>query len=102
KYCNGGSISYVELGEAPIHNPNALSSILKYAMENNINYLGFNFPLDICKKCGHEGFYNSCPNCGSPDIYRIRRVSGYLEMLDNFGKGKLNEENNRRKNHFGA
>ena len=102
KYCNGGSISYVELGEAPIHNPNALSSILKYAIENNVNYLGFNFPLDICKQCGHEGFYNSCPNCGSSDIYRIRRVSGYLEMLDNFGKGKLNEENNRRKNHFGA
>ena len=39
-----------------------------------------------------------CPKCKSKDITRIRRVSGYLEILDGFTKGKKAEEKNRRKN----
>ena len=35
-----------------------------------------------------EHLYLICPKCKSKNITRIRRVSGYLEILDGFTKGK--------------
>lgn len=100
-FCNGGSITYVELGEAPIGNDEGLRELLEIAISANVHYLGFNFPKDICKECGTNGVFDTCPCCGSGKITRIRRVSGYLEILDGFTKGKKFEEQNRRKNDYG-
>lgn len=97
---NGGCITYIEIGEAPIGNSEGLEEYVNYSLENNINYLGFNFPLDFCNDCNNYGIFDKCPNCESNNIKRIRRVSGYLEVLDNFTNGKYNETNNRRLNHF--
>ena len=98
KYCNGGSISYVELGEAPIGNVEGLMEMLTCAHDSGTRYLGFNYPLDICKKCGESGVFDTCPVCNSDEITRIRRVSGYLEILDYFVEGKKNEVRERRRN----
>ncbi len=98
KLCNGGCITYVELGEAPLDNAEGLDEYIKIAIKNSIHYLGFNFPKDVCKKCGTSGVFDECPKCHSKEITRIRRVSGYLEILDGFTKGKKAEEKNRRKN----
>jgi ribonucleoside-triphosphate reductase len=96
--CNGGCITYVELGEAPLDNTEALDELVKCAIESGTSYLGFNFPLDICKDCNTSGIFDECPRCKSRNITRLRRVSGYLEVLDYFTSGKKNEEKNRRKN----
>ena len=96
--CNGGCITYVELKEAPIGNGEGLFELIQCAENSGINYLGFNFDKDICQNCGEEGIFDNCENCGSKEIVRIRRVSGYLEILDYFTKGKKAEEKNRRKN----
>lgn len=96
--CNGGSISYVEFRDAPMENIAALADVVSYAAEQGVSYLGFNFPLDICRKCGHQGTFDSCPNCGSNDIKRIRRVSGYLEDLNYFTSGKKHEVASRKSN----
>ncbi len=98
RYCNGGSITYVELGEAPIGNTEGLMELLSCAVDSGTRYLGFNFPQDICKKCGESGVFDKCPNCNSEDILRIRRVSGYLEILDYFVTGKKNEVSHRSRN----
>lgn len=95
--CNGGCITYVELGEAPLGNYEGLLEYIEVASKSGTHYLGFNFPKDICE-CGASGVFDTCPMCGSNNITRIRRVSGYLEILDGFTKGKKNEEKNRRKN----
>lgn len=97
-YCNGGSITYVELGEAPLGNDEGLMELVETAVESGVRYLGFNFPKDICDECGASGVFDECPCCGSRKITRIRRVSGYLEILDGFTKGKKAEERNRRRN----
>lgn len=97
-FCNGGSITYVELGEAPLGNDEGLLELVEKAVSSNVHYLGFNFPKDICDNCGATGVFDECPNCGSKKITRIRRVSGYLEILDGFTKGKKAEEKNRRRN----
>ena len=96
--CNGGCITYAELGEAPISNDEGLREYIECAIENGVHYLGFNFPKDVCQKCGVSGVFDTCPGCGSENITRIRRVSGYLEVLDGFTTGKKNEEKNRRAN----
>ncbi len=96
--CNGGCITYVEFGEAPLGNVEGLLELVDCAIESGTHYLGFNYPLDICNECGERGVFDRCPNCGCPSIKRIRRVSGYLEVLDYFVKGKKNEVNHRRRN----
>ncbi len=97
-YSNGGCISYVELGEAPLGNAIGLDELVEIAVESGVHYLGFNFPKDVCQECGAAGTFDICPNCGSRHITRIRRVSGYLEIQDFFTKGKMKESKNRKAN----
>ena len=98
RYANGGSISCVELREAPIGNAACIEDIVRHAVKEGVSYLGVNYPLDICRRCGHHGTFDDCPACGSNDIDRIRRVSGYLENLSEFSVGKKHEESRRRAN----
>lgn len=96
--CNGGCITYVELKSAPIGNSEAIMELLSAAEENGVHYMGINFPLDICNFCGEKGVFDECINCGNKEITRIRRVSGYLEILDYFTEGKKAEVKHRREN----
>ena len=98
EWCNGGCITYVELGEAPLSNDEGLREYIECAIESGVHYLGFNFPKDVCDHCGATGIFDECPVCHGKKITRIRRVSGYLEILDGFTEGKKNEENARRAN----
>ena len=98
KYTNGGCISYVELSEAPLGNSEGLDELVEIAIKSGVHYLGFNFPKDVCKHCGTAGTFDKCPVCGSKEITRIRRVSGYLEIEDFFTNGKKKEVNNRKAN----
>lgn len=92
KLCDGGSISYIELSEIPSHNIEGVKEIIDFACENDCNYIGINFPLDICNNCNSVGEFNMvCDYCGSYDILRLRRVSGYLSSTSNFTNGKKAE-----------
>lgn len=91
-YCNGGQISYIELKEAPVNNADGLYEILRHMKENDMSYVSFNFPVDRCRQCNLTGIIEqNCPACGSSDISRIRRITGYLAELDNFNNGKKQE-----------
>lgn len=96
--CNGGCITYVELKEAPIGNDEGLREYVECAIKSGVHYLGFNFPKDVCDNCGASGVFDICPVCGGKNITRIRRVSGYLEILDGFTMGKKNEVKTRKEN----
>ncbi|MDR0550795.1 MAG: DUF3029 family protein [Spirochaetaceae bacterium] len=98
KLCNGGCITYIEFRSAPLTNTLALLDAIQYAEEKGISYLGFNYPLDICNICGINGTFDVCPKCGSDDIKRIRRISGYLEDLNYFTQGKNAEAKIRKAN----
>lgn len=97
-FTNGGSISYVELAEAPLGNAEGLDELIEIAVQSGVHYLGFNFPKDVCNDCGTSGTFDFCPECGSHNITRIRRVSGYLEIQDYFTSGKMKESKNRKTN----
>ena len=97
-FCNGGCITYVELAEAPLGNPQGLDELVEIAIKSGVHYLGFNYPKDVCADCGASGTFDICPVCGSTHITRIRRVSGYLEIEDYFTSGKKHEAATREAN----
>lgn len=100
KKCNGGCITYLELDSAPLGNSEALREYIEEGIKTGTHYLGINFPNDVCRAdgCFSQGIFDQCPECKSKDITRIRRVSGYLEILDGFTYGKKNEVSKRSKN----
>jgi len=96
-YSSAGCITYVELEGAVLKNIKALEQIVTYAMEKNIPYFALNVPNDLCLNCGWTGeIGNECPECGSTDIQRLRRVTGYLtgdyKTAFNYGKQKEVED----------
>jgi len=98
EFCNGGSITYIEIEGAPLGNNEGLEEVIDHANVCGVHYLGFNFPIDCCTVCEKEGIFDSCPECGSKKIKRIRRVSGYLEELEYFVSGKKDEVKYRGSN----
>lgn len=98
--CTGGCITYTELNSGVINNPRAVEKIINYAMNNErIPYFAINFPIDTCNHCGFSGEIEEyCPVCGSDDIKRLRRVTGYITTdYRKFNKGKISETNDRVK-----
>lgn len=91
--CNGGHISYIELPSSAEHNPEAFESILRWMSKCDVGYAGINFPIDECRVCGNRGIIKEeeCPVCGSEDIRRIRRITGYLSTIDRFNDAKRTE-----------
>ena len=99
-YGTGGNITYVELEGSIRNNLKALEKIVDYAMDKGINYFAMNLPIDDCDDCGYSAeIDNCCPICGSTNISRLRRVTGYLtgSYLTAFNKGKQEEVQKRFK-----
>lgn len=93
-YSNAGCITYIELESSCKNNLKALEAIVNYAMDKDIPYFAINVPNDQCMNCGHcDEMTDTCPECGSDDIKRLRRVTGYLtnDYKTAFNKGKQQE-----------
>ena len=99
-YSSAGCITYVELEGAVLKNLKALEQIVTYAMDKDIPYFAINVPNDTCLECGWTGeITNECPECGSTNIQRLRRVTGYLtgDYKTAFNVGKQHEVEERFK-----
>ena len=97
KFCNAGHISYVEFPSPPIHNLEAIETVLRHMKKSDIGYAGINFPVDYCINCNYTGVINKdeCPMCGSIEIKRVRRITGYLSTVDRFNDAKQAELHDR-------
>ncbi len=98
-YSSAGCITYVELDSSSIHNIEAIEKLVNYAMDKDIPYFAINVPNDVCMNCGHQEEMNDkCPECGSDNIERLRRVTGYVSTdYHNFNEGKIAEVEDRVK-----
>ena len=98
-YSSAGCITYVELPASTLNNLEALETIVNYAMDKDIPYFAVNVPIDNCQSCGYSGEMNdTCPKCGSDNILKLRRVTGYLSSdYRNFNLGKQDEVEDRVK-----
>ena len=93
KYATSGCITYIELDSGIMKNQKAVEELIDYAMDLDIPYLAFNFPIDTCLDCGFQGEFNDrCTKCGSTHIEQLRRVTGYLSSdYHKFNKAKQAE-----------
>jgi ribonucleoside-triphosphate reductase len=100
KYATSGCITYVELDSKIIKNQKAIEKIIDFAMDLDIPYLAFNFPINTCNNCGYSenDVDDTCPKCNSENIEHLARVTGYLTTdTSNFNKGKKAEVKDRIK-----
>ncbi|MDD2554980.1 MAG: anaerobic ribonucleoside-triphosphate reductase [Syntrophaceticus sp.] len=97
KHFDAGHISYVELPSPPQHNLQAVEKLLQHMSDCDMGYAGINYPVDFCCSCNLLGVIDErqCPRCGSSDIRRVRRITGYLSTIDRFNDGKLAELKDR-------
>lgn len=98
-YSTAGCITYGEVPSSCKHNIDALEEIVNYAMNKDIPYFAINVPNDQCKDCGYvDEIGESCPVCGSNNIRRLRRVTGYLSTeVSQMNLGKQDEVAHRVK-----
>lgn len=99
-YSSAGCITYVELDSGVKNNLEGLEAIVNYAMDKDVPYFAINVPVDMCADCGYQDEINDkCPQCGSSNIQRLRRVTGYLtgNYTTAFNLGKQEEVENRVK-----
>ena len=97
-YSSAGCITYVEIDNTVKNNLEALETIVSYAMDKDIPYFAVNIPCDTCLDCGYTDELNdTCPECGSHNIQRLRRVTGYLtgDYKTAFNPGKQKEVEDR-------
>ena len=97
-YSSGGCITYIELDSSAKNNVDAMEDLVNYAMDCDIPYFAGNLKLDLCVHCGHQDEIGECcPECGSTDIQRLRRATGYLtgSYTTAFNPGKQSEVEHR-------
>ena len=94
-YSSAGCITYVELDSSVKNNIDAMEELVNYAMDKDIPYFAINVPIDTCQQCGYQDDIagDVCPKCGSDDIQRLRRVTGYItgNYTTAFNLGKQEE-----------
>lgn len=95
----GGHIFYVEIDGDATHNPQAIADIVDLMDRHNMGYCSVNHNRNRCMDCGYENAEDSlevCPQCGSHNIDKLQRITGYLVgTTDRWNSAKLAELNDR-------
>lgn len=95
----GGHIFYVEIDGDATHNPDAIMDIVDLIDKYNIGYGSVNHNRNRCMDCGYEDAtegLEECPKCGSKNLDKLQRITGYLVgTTDRWNSGKLAELKDR-------
>lgn len=95
----GGHIFYVEIDGDATHNPDAIMKVVDMMDRYNIGYGSVNHTRNRCLDCGYENAdanIEECPKCGSHNIDKLQRITGYLVgTTDRWNSAKLSELHDR-------
>lgn len=95
----GGYIFYVEIDGDATHNPEAIMQVVDMMDKYNIGYGSVNHNRNRCLDCGFENADQEikvCPSCGSDNVDKLQRITGYLVgTTDRWNHAKLSELNDR-------
>lgn len=95
----GGHIFYVELDGDATHNIKAVEQIVDLMDKYNIGYGSINHNRNRCLDCSYEDAsadLEVCPVCGSRNIDKLQRITGYLVgTTDRWNSSKLAELHDR-------
>ena len=95
----GGHIFYVEIDGDATHNPESIYHVVDIMDKLNIGYGSINHNRNRCMDCGHEDALDNeviCPKCGSNNLDKLQRITGYLVgTTDRWNNAKLAELKDR-------
>ena len=77
---NAGHICYIEIDGKASDNIEALEQIVNYMIEQGVGYGSINHAVDTCRDCKNQGIFDDyvCTECGSDNIQKVARITGYL------------------------
>ncbi len=95
----GGHIFYIEIDGDATHNPQAVMNFVDLMDKYNMGYGSVNHNRNRCMDCGYEDAEPNlevCPHCGSNNIDKLQRITGYLVgTTDRWNSAKLSELHDR-------
>lgn len=89
KFCNGGSISHINLA-APINDFEQAWKLLNYVADAGVVYFAFCVRISSCKN-NHGFFGNICPICNEPKITSYQRIVGFLTPQNRYSSERKAE-----------
>lgn len=89
KYCGGGAILHINLGE----NFNSFEDAWKFTVglaKKGVQYFSYISLIDICEQ-DHSFFGDKCPICGNKSISKGIKIVGYLVKQDSYKEERKQE-----------
>lgn len=88
-----GAIIHIWMGE---HEPDyrAIKEfVIKTFANTQAEQIAFSPEFTVCETCltTTRGLHDTCPRCGSEDVYGITRIVGYFSKITTWNKGKRGE-----------
>lgn len=96
---DGGNILHIFMGES-MPDPRGLKEFaFNIAKNTQTGYFAFTKDMTLCLKDFHvaAGLKDQCPNCGSSKVEHLSRITGYLQAVSGWNKGKQQELKDRKK-----
>jgi ribonucleoside-triphosphate reductase len=90
---DGGAMSHIWLGEGE-PDPEAINKFTERIARNTLmSYFAYTRDLTVCNNCLFTvgGVLRQCPKCASKNIDWYSRVTGYVQRVSSWNKGKQQE-----------
>jgi len=96
---NGGHIMHLWLSDATNDNEVISDLTRNICLKTNTGFFVYTKDMTLCKKCSNlsYGLRDSCINCGSNEIEKYSRITGYLQRYSNFNSAKKKEVEDRKR-----
>ena len=88
-YCNGGSISHINI-EAPFATFEQAWDMVNYIAEQGLTYFAFNTKIQACKH-NHAFFGTKCPVCGGDVHTEYTRIVGFYTPIKTWSSARKQE-----------
>jgi len=97
-----GAIIHAFVGENLPPAASIASLVKKTYYQTQAAQLTISPEFTICKPCRKMtlGLSDTCPACGSADVYGITRIVGYFSRINNWNKSKLGELRDRHRGEY--
>lgn len=96
---DGGNIMHIWLGEGQ-PDPDGLQELAMHIAKNTqTGYFAFTKDMTVCTDEGYvaDGLLDICPKCKSENVQHLSRITGYLQSVEGWNKGKRQELLDRKR-----
>ena len=94
----GGAMFQIYLGEERPDNRALADYGMKFMRNSRIRYVTFSPTFTYCRNCRniHTALTDICPVCGSDQVEKIARITGYLSAVSSWNNAKKQELKERK------